>query len=69
MNTPNQSVPRCGPRDKQAAHCCFIGCDRPATKHIYTEPWAYDNYTHSCDEHVEELKSTENDVVEELIDP
>ena len=57
MNTENQQVPKCNPTDKLTAVCCFIGCGKPATKLIYGEPMGYDNYTHSCDDHVEDLKS------------
>lgn len=66
MNTENQMVPTSGPTDKLTAVCCFIGCGKPATKLIYQEPITYDNYTHSCDDHVEDLKSSDDDVVETL---
>lgn len=66
MNTSNQRSPKCGPRDAKIATCCFIGCDKPATKHIYTPPWTYDNYTHSCDDHVDDLKATDGDVIEPI---
>lgn len=66
-NTPNQQTPRCAPLDKKLAACCFIGCGKPATKYICAQPWSYDSYTHSCDDHIEEMKST-GDVVEQLTD-
>ena len=66
MNTKNQTTPKFAPNDRVNAHCCVIGCDKPATKQIFTPPFTYDDYTHSCDEHIEELKSTDGDVVENL---
>ena len=66
MNTPNQVTPKCAPNDKNVAVCCVIGCGKKATKHIYTPPWTYDSYTHSCDEHIDDLMATHEDVVENL---
>lgn len=66
MNTPNQEAPKCGPHDKLVAICCFIGCGKPATKHIFNPPWTIDDYTHSCNDHVEDLKTSDDDVVEDL---
>lgn len=65
MNIENQEVSKRGPYAKEA-YCCFIGCNKLATKHIYTPPWTYDDYTHSCNDHIEDLKATARDVVEEL---
>jgi hypothetical protein len=67
MNTGEQRAPTCGTHDTQIAICCLIGCDRKATKLIYPrEGIFYDAYTHSCDEHVEDMKSNEDDIVESL---
>ena len=65
MNTDNQRVTKHAGDDKRA-YCCFIGCKNNATKLIYTPGGGYEDYTHSCDDHIEDLKSTYNDVVEEL---
>lgn len=48
-------------------YCCFIGCQKDATKHIQydgvNEGIAnYESYTHSCDEHVENLSEGLKDV-------
>ena len=66
MNTPNQQVPH---DDKP--FCCFIDADgkpclQPPKFEVFSPPFTYDDYTHACPDHVEDLKSRDDDVVRPL---
>ena len=64
MTERNQRMPR---RVGDRMHCCFIGCDWSAGFLVRPKrPLTYEDYTHACGDHVEDLKESQDDVVEPL---
>lgn len=52
---------------KREIDCCFVGCNKKATKGIYSEK-ERDNDTYACNDHVTDLANEDDTVLDIEID-
>lgn len=68
MNIVNQTAPQVGGK----IYCCYLDpvtgkvCEQQPRFDVRSPDSMYDDYSHACGDHVEDLKSTDQDVVTKL---